>query len=97
MTIPDGTAPSFRGFDKIVHFTQFFIFAIILFMFLQQYIKKHKNIYITGILIGIIILSLTEISQLFITTRHFSFYDLLANFLGFTSGVVIHKWIFFKQ
>jgi VanZ family protein len=95
--IPNDTTPSFRGFDKIVHFTQFFIFAIILLLFLQNYKKTHKNIYIIGALIGIIVLSLTELSQIFITYRHFSFYDLVANFLGFTSGMVIHKWMFFRQ
>jgi VanZ family protein len=82
--------------DKIIHFMEYFILALVLFKSLQLYKLKKINIYVLGIIIGIVFMLLSETVQLFVPGRSFSFYDMLADFMGFIIGMGVFKWIFFR-
>jgi glycopeptide antibiotics resistance protein len=84
-----------QGADKIIHFILFFIFAILLFFVLDVF--GIKRMFIIGSIIGILISIIFEFTQLNLNYRTFSFYDIVANILGFMIGMGVYKWIFFRQ
>jgi VanZ family protein len=92
-TVPSGV-PNFNGADKLVHFFEFFFFALIILNFLQIY--GSKKIFTRGLLIGIGFALFSEYSQLFTISRTFSTYDLFADFVGLIVGMGVFKWMFFK-
>jgi len=81
--------------DKLLHFSEFFFLSILLFLVLQSY--KTRNIYMKGVVLGVLFILLSEGVQILTQTRTFSFYDMIADILGFTIGIGVFKWIFFKQ
>ncbi|MGV8162107.1 MAG: VanZ family protein [Candidatus Nanoarchaeia archaeon] len=81
--------------DKLIHFLEFFILAILLLKTLQAY--NLKNIYALSIIIGVVFMVLSEVMQSFIPNRTFSYYDFIADIAGFTCGALIFKWMYFKQ
>ena len=83
------------GIDKIIHFTQFFIFALLLFFLLNTF--KIIKMFIIGSIIGIFMSIFFEYSQLSLNYRTFSYYDMLANILGFIIGMGVYRWIFYRQ
>jgi len=84
-----------EGVDKIMHFTQFFIFALILLALLNSF--KVKHLFLIALLLGLSFSIIFELIQLGIYHRTFSYYDMIANILGLIIGIGIYKWIFYKQ
>ena len=75
--------------DKLAHFTVYMIFAYLFMkMFSQdQYIQKLKLLSILAILVPIF----DELHQIPIPGRFFSYYDILADFLGFLTVIIYFK------
>ena len=75
--------------DKLAHFTVYVIFAYLFMkMFTQdQYVQKLKLLTILSVLIPI----LDELHQIPIPGRYFSYYDILADFLGFLTVIIYFK------
>ncbi len=75
--------------DKLAHFIVYLIFAH-LFMKMfdkNQYLKKLKLLTILAILIPIF----DELHQILIPGRSFSYFDILADFLGFLTIIIYYK------
>ena len=75
--------------DKVAHFTVYMIFSF-LFMKMfdtKQYTQKLKLLSILAVLIPI----LDELHQIPIHGRDFSYYDILADFLGFLTVIIYFK------
>ncbi len=75
--------------DKLAHFTVYMIFAYLFMkMFSQdQYIQKLKLLSILAVLVPIF----DELHQIPIPGRFFSYYDILADFLGFLTVIIYFK------
>ncbi len=75
--------------DKLAHFTVYMIFAYLFMkMFSQdQYIQKLKLLSILAVLVPIF----DELHQIPIQGRCFSYYDILADFLGFLTVIIYFK------
>lgn len=74
------TTLSFAYSDKLFHFLAFAAFA---FIFIQAFRKvKIYQVMIISAIVGVAI----EIAQYFIPNRGFSYWDMLADFLGALSG-----------
>ncbi|MGV8086491.1 MAG: VanZ family protein [Candidatus Woesearchaeota archaeon] len=94
--IPNPTnIPVFSGNTKYFHFFGFIILTAMIFKTFELYRFKYKNILSIIAVFGFIIL--TEILQLFISTRHFSYTDMLIDLSGCIIGWGIYKWIFSKR
>ena len=75
--------------DKLAHFTVYMIFAF-LFMKMfdtKQYAQKLKLLSILAVLIPIF----DELHQIPIPGRFFSYYDILADLLGFLTVIIYFK------
>jgi len=75
--------------DKLAHFIVYLIFA---FLFMKmfdenQYIQKLKILSVLAVIIPI----LDESHQILIPGRSFSYYDILADFLGFLTIIIYYK------
>ena len=75
--------------DKLAHFIVYLIFAYLFMkMFSQdQYIQKLKLLSILAVLVPIF----DELHQIPIPGRFFSYYDILADFLGFLTVIIYFK------
>ena len=75
--------------DKLAHFIVYMIFAYLFMkMFKQdQYIQKLKLLSILAVIIPIF----DELHQIPIPGRSFSYYDILADFLGFLMVIIYFK------
>jgi VanZ family protein len=80
--------------DKLIHFFEFLILAVLLLKTMQAFNVKH--IYLISVVLGLVFMILSESVQTFAPDRVFSYYDLLADVAGFIVGVGVFKWIFFK-
>ncbi len=75
--------------DKLAHFIVYMIFAY-LFMKMfdtKQYIQKLKLLCVLAVIIPIF----DELHQIPISGRSFSYYDILADFLGFLTVIIYFK------
>ena len=79
-SLPNVGKMPFSNFDKLVHFAEFFILTLILGNSILLYNPKNKALLLFAISFGIAIIS--ELIQLPIKTRSFSYYDLLADLAG---------------
>jgi VanZ family protein len=79
------------GSDKGLHFIGFFILTILLIFTFKNYTAK--RVYLKSLIVAIIIGIIIEIIQLFIPTRTFSWYDLVADLGGIFLGMVL-AWTF---
>ncbi len=75
--------------DKLAHFTVYMIFAYLFMkMFSQdQYVQKLKLLSILAVIVPIF----DELHQIPIQGRCFSYYDILADFLGFLTVIIYFK------
>ena len=77
------------NFDKLAHFTMYLIFAFLfILMNINNNLKKTQH---TLILLAIIVPTFDEIHQIPIPGRQFSLLDIIADFLGFATIIVIFK------
>ena len=94
--IPDPQdVPVFAGNTKYFHFFGFILLAIIVYKTLNLYKCKHENL-LAVVLLAVFIV-LTEVLQLFVSTRHFSFFDMLIDAAGCAVGIGVYKWILYKR
>lgn len=66
--------------DKVVHFAEFFIFALILLTTLSYY--DEKGMWWKGIVFSVVAIIISEVVQLFVPGRSFSVFDIAADVLG---------------
>lgn len=79
--------PSGFGSDKIIHFTEFFILMLILLKTFSYYSFKRQWLAALGVAITLAILS--EVVQIFVPSRNFSYYDLIADLLGISLALAL--------
>jgi VanZ family protein len=87
--------PVFAGNTKYFHFFGFIILSLIMFRTFQLYNIKRKNLW-TVIALSVFIF-LTEFLQLFVSTRHYSYLDMLIDASGCLIGWGLYKWIYSKR
>ena len=80
-------------YDKIIHFSEYFILGVLLFYALYEKPIINKDVY-TAILIMSLIPIVDESIQYFTPNRVPSFYDAVADYLGFYTGCYIFKLIY---
>lgn len=90
----------FPGFDKVVHV---FLFAIMTFLLAQAFKKQYEIKYIryNNVILSFVIcfvygFVLEVLQFLLFWGRYFEWEDLLANFTGCITGVLIYKIVFFR-
>lgn len=92
-SIPGGTTRGVHlpsGSDKIIHFIEYLIFAVLFYRGLSYDSKKIDwMITLVVILTGGGIAGLDEMYQSYIPGRDSSFFDLLADFSGVIAGALI--------
>jgi VanZ family protein len=93
-TVNLGTSDSTPGSDKSLHFIGLFILSLLLIFTFKNYAAK--RVYLKSLIIAIIIGILIEIIQLFIPTRAFSWYDMVADLGGIFLAMVL-AWTFSKR
>ena len=79
--------PLVRNYDKFFHFVEFLILAFLLMKTLFAY--KPKNIYAIAIFVSILIIILSEVVQLFVPSRSFSYWDMAFDAMGATIGFIL--------
>ena len=87
--------PVFSGNTKYFHFVGFIVLAIMVFKTFELYKIKHENI--LSIIALIFFIILTEVLQLFVSTRHFAYTDMLIDTCGCLIGYGIYRRIFSKK
>jgi VanZ family protein len=94
ITVPSGLEPV-ASKDKLLHFTEFLAFSLILFNVLQVF--KVKKIYVSGLMTCVVFIVLSEVVQMFVPNRTFSYLDMLADFAGVIVGTAVFTWIFYRK
>lgn len=91
--------PDFFGFDKIVHFTEYFIFGFLLSRWFSNitfsYIKSRAII--MTIIIGIFYALTDEWHQSFVPGRNSSIFDLIVDAIGVFSASVLFPFLPLKE
>ena len=78
-----------RYFDKLMHFSEYFALAFLAFLtFAKSEIKLWSRKVIILTLCLIAFAAADETHQLLIIARSFSIYDMIADFLGITFGIL---------
>lgn len=86
--IPTKPFISFPHFDKIVHFSMFFIFCVLLF---RPFKKSGLKYYLLAPLISVLLGAVLESAQRILTTsRSSDFYDFLANTTGIVAALLFY-------
>jgi VanZ family protein len=90
--------PVFSGNTKYFHFFGFIVLAAIVFKTFELYKFRYKKTLSSIVLMLFIVL--TEVLQLAVSTRHFSYKDMLIDLAGCIIGFLIYKassWIYYKR
>ena len=86
--------------DKLIHVSIFAVFSLLLirgFKKQNKYLFLLSNYKASGLFVGIIYGSLTEIIQYILNNgRHYSLYDFLANSIGCIVGLVLFNLFLMK-
>ena len=87
--------PMFRGFDKLVHLIMYTIFSLLFCWAIksEHNYRRMILIFVSTVSWGVF-MELLQLEMHF--GRSFSFYDILANFLGVTSGIIIYLLLSMK-
>jgi VanZ family protein len=79
--------PKFRGFDKVVHFSMYFIFSVLLSWAIKTELKYSRLLIISALTIGWgLFMEFLQYSMHL--GRSFSWYDMFANALGVFLGLL---------
>ncbi len=84
--------PEFFLRDKILHVLEFGVLASLSYNAFKNHNILNEKIYFYIIMFATIYGAILEINQVFVPNRVFSFYDILANFLG--SLTILFKKLF---
>jgi len=87
--------PVFSGNTKYFHFIGFLVLAMIVLKTFEVYKFKHN--YILSMSVLLLFVLLTESLQLLVSTRHYSYIDMLIDIGGCMTGWVIYLWISSKR
>jgi VanZ family protein len=85
-----------KGSDKVFHFSEFAVLTVLLLVTASFYGLKKEKSYVLIPLIAIVVAVLSELVQIPLPSRTFSWFDMLADFIGITVGMVC-TWIFFRR
>ena len=83
-----------NNLDKLFHFVEFLILAVLLLKTLQAF--KFKNTYALSIIFGLLLMIFTEWIQSFIPYRTSSIVDFAFDAAGFAAGMLVFRWIFYR-
>ena len=93
------TLGSFTQYDKAIHFGEFFVFTLLLWLTLAQY--KVKLNYVWTVFVAVFVALLSEWVQRFVPSRTSSLFDFLADVAGIGLALLlvylVKKWIFGKH
>ena len=89
-SIPD-IADNILGFDKVIHFCMFYVWSIAIRFDFQKNFKWPLT-WLTGASFGV----LTEILQLFAEDRTFDYFDMLADAIGVSIGLLTGAFVLRK-
>ena len=84
--------PLFSGNSEYFHFFGFMVLTIMIFKTFELYSIKHEILIPIVTLISFSVLS--EVAQIFISTRHFSYKDIIINLSGCLIGYLVYSGIF---
>ncbi|MGV8172515.1 MAG: VanZ family protein [Candidatus Woesearchaeota archaeon] len=87
--------PVFSGNTKYFHFFGFIVLSVITLRTFDLYRFKHK--YILSILALLFFVFLTEFLQLYVSTRHFAYTDMIIDIGGCIIGWGLYAWIYSKR
>lgn len=76
--------------DKLAHFIEYSIFSILIYF---TYKERNRKLTLKKIFLISLFPIIDEIHQLFIAGRDFSYYDILANLLGYYFTIILLKHI----
>jgi VanZ family protein len=88
-----GTMSFPLGFDKLVHFGEFFLLAILALKNTELFFPKHK---LLAYLLLFALAFSTELIQLRIQSRSFSWFDFIMDSFGITIGMITYLIISWK-
>ena len=86
--------------DKIAHFVQYFIFALLYFKFRLYRNIQEKEILCELFFWGMFIPIFDELHQILIPGRTFEWYDIVADMIGFYTFIIskiIHKKLYSRR
>ena len=86
--------PGLGGNTKYFHFLGFILLMILVLKTFEIYRFKHR--YILSVIFVAFFIYLTEFLQLFVSTRHFLYTDMLIDVAGAAIGGGLYKWILYK-
>jgi VanZ family protein len=95
-TIPSPQdVPVFSGNTKYFHFVGFIILALLTLKTFEVY--KFKHMYILSSITLLFFIFLTEFLQLFVSTRHYAYTDMLIDVGGCIIGAGLYLWTYFRR
>ncbi len=81
----------FKHFDKVAHFGLFMITGYII-VFSARFFSRFRYRIFSGIVFGLCLAVGTEFAQYLIPARNMSLYDLLADVLGLSVGLLLYAF-----
>lgn len=95
-SIPSKSLPALGTSDKVKHFGAYLILTV-LFRLSVHFYRKLKRTDLNELLISVSIIALysifDEIHQYFIPGRYFDWFDLLANLIGLSIGIILGGYV----
>jgi len=90
--------PSFFGFDKVVHFVEYYIFGWLLYRWFSSpdWVWGRRGVLLMTLLVGIGYAVGDEWHQSFVPGRDASFFDALFDAAGIAVAAVTYPFIFMK-
>ena len=84
-------APDVVGIDKAAHFVMYFVFALLFMRMRKQKNPKSQLRYL--LYLSAIVPIVDELHQIPIAGRSFSFWDILADFMGFITVYILYRYL----
>lgn len=90
VTLPGRKLPDVHigGYDKLVHMAMFFLWALAVHFDFNIEKRAHILFFLGA---GVLFSVLTELLQIMVEGRSFDVYDMLADFVGLATGLLIGK------
>jgi VanZ family protein len=85
----------FGSHIQYFHLIGFMILSLILLKTLDVF--GFRRIFIITLIFGIAFSYITEILQLLVPTRSFTYADMLTDIVGIVIGMVIYRWTFYRR
>ena len=82
----------FKHFDKVVHFCLFAVTGFV-GVFGAGFLRQFRSRMVFGFAFGLVLAAGTEFAQSFIPVRDMCFYDLLADVIGLSVGLLSYAFL----